>query len=436
MSGRHVRSYIRDFRGYHPDIRNFLYYSLASNIAIGVFTLLFNLYLTALGRREDYIGDYNAVSMLAMAAIALSMGFMINRWGVWRCVTGGLAFFIAASALLCVVTDRTMLLVLAAFAGAGNAFLFVPTMPFIVDLTESHQRHGVAALAFSLNSLSITVGSLVGGWLPDGLGLATGMDATSALAYRITLLFGLALASLALIPLLAMSASRKRARPGDNEPRITQASHAPAAQRRNVRRDMLVFIAIGGLMSLGAGAVFPFYNVFLTTLGASAGQIGLVFSAAGLMAAGLGLLSPYIAKRLGALRAVTLVRLAPVPFYLLLMLTPALPIAIFGHMIRTTSINMAWPIDSTYISEKLPARARAQVFSFRSGAWNLGWSLASLIAGRAIVDYGYNVSFGAYVVFMTAGMGLFYIYFSRAERSADTLKPVDRSAAEAVAAGG
>jgi MFS family permease len=74
---------------------------------------------------------------------------------------------------------------------------------------------------------------------------------------------------------------------------------------------------------------------------------------------------------------------------------------------------MAWPIDSTYISEILPARARASVFSFRSGAWNLGWSLSSLVAGYAIVRYGYNVSFAAYIIFMTLAMGLFYVYFSR-----------------------
>jgi MFS family permease len=326
---------------------------------------------------------------------------------------------LVSSVLLCVVTHPTLLLVLAAFGGASTAFLFVPTMPFIVDLTTSSQRHEVAALAFSLNSLSMTVGSLVGGWMPRLLGVLTGTESSSVSMYRFTLLFGIALAAVAVFPLLAMSEGRKRARPGDDEaPALTVVGAVTPPPSRNVRRDMAVFIAIGGLMSLGAGAVFPFYNVFLKEeLGASAGQIGLIFSAAGLMAAGLGLLSPYLARRLGSLRAVVFVRLSPVPFYLLLMLAPTLPIAIFGHMIRTTSINMAWPIDSTYISEILPAKARAQVFSFRSGAWNLGWSLASLLAGWAIVDYGYNVSFAAYVFFMTAAMSLFYVYFSRAAAS-------------------
>lgn len=408
-----MSSYIRGVLAHSRDIKLFLLYSLISNVGIGVFTLLYNLYLVQLGHAEDYIGRWNSVNTLAMAIVALAMGMLINRFGVWRTVSLGLVIFLVTSAFACVITEPTLLLVFAGLSGAGTAFLFVPTMPFIVDLTRSHERHHVAALAFSLNSLSITFGSLLGGWMPRSLSLFSGVAAQSPEAYRYTLLVGLAFAGLAIVPLLLMSAERKRAVPRDDD---QPGRGAPAvSDQRTVRRHMTVFIAVGGLMSLGAGALFPFYNVFLERQGASAGQIGLIFSAAGLMAAFVGLLSPLVAQRMGSLKAVVFVRLAPVPFYLLLMLTPNLPVAIVAHMIRTTSINMAWPIDSTYISDVLPARARASAFSFRSGAWNFGWSLSSLVAGGLIVNHGYNVAFGAYIVFMSLGMMLFYAYFVRAE---------------------
>lgn len=427
-----MSSYIRGVMAHSRDIKLFLLYSLISNVGIGVFTLLYNLYLVQLGHEEDYIGRWNSVNTLVMAIVALAMGLLINRFGVWRTVSSGLVVFLVTSAFACVITEPTLLLVFAGLSGAGTAFLFVPTMPFIVDLTHSRERHHVAALAFSLNSLSITFGSLLGGWLPRSLSLFSGISAQSPEAYRYTLLVGLAFAGFAIVPLLMMSGERKRAVPQDDE----QPAHGapPVTDRRTVRRHMAVFIAVGGLMSLGAGALFPFYNVFLERQGASAGQIGLIFSAAGLMAAFVGLMSPMVAQRLGSLKAVVLVRLAPVPFYLLLMLTPNLPVAIVAHMLRTTSINMAWPIDSTYISDVLPARARASVFSFRSGAWNLGWSISSFVAGGLIVSHGYNVAFGAYIVFMSLAMALFYAYFVRAStrssapavvESVDALSAVD-----------
>lgn len=435
-----MRRYLRDFRGYQRDIRLFLAYNLAANVGMGVFTLLYNLYLIELGLREDFIGRYNSVSTLAMAGVALSMGFLINRLGVWLCVTVGMGLFLVTSLLLCVITDPNTLLVFSAFGGAATAFLFVPTMPFIVDLTKREERHGVAALAFSLQSLSMTVGSLVGGWFPKSLTYISELEEASAETYRYTLIAGLFLAALSLIPLLMMSQQRKHARPEDSDPTpgpVAAGDNRPPA--RNVRRDLMVFVAVGGLMSLGAGAIFPFYNVFLQTIGASAGQIGLIYAFAGLLAAGIGLFSPWFAQRFGPLQAVVLIRLSPVPFYLLLVAFPVLPLAIFGQVIRTISINMAWPIDSTYASDLLPARERGKAFSFRSGAWNLGWSLASLVVGRLIVAYGYNVSFVAYVFFMTLAMVVFYIYFARAEahvaHPTATVSPLPRDEAESLAGG-
>lgn len=413
-----MSSYIRGVMAHSRDIKLFLVYSLVANIGIGVFTLLYNLYLVQLGHAEDYIGRWNSVNTLAMAVVALAMGVIINRFGVWLTVSFGLVVFLITSTFACIVTDPTMLLVFAGLSGAGTAFLFVPTMPFIVELTRSHERHHVAALTFSLTSLSMTFGSLLGGWMPRALGLFAGIAKQSPEAYRYTLLVGLAFAGFGLLPLLMMSSERKRAIPRDEE----ESTHGapPPTDRRTVRRHMTVFIAVGGLMSLGAGALFPFYNVFLERQGATTGQIGLIFSAAGLMAAFVGLASPMVARRMGSLKAVVFVRLAPVPFYMLLMLTPTLPVAIVAHMLRTTSINMAWPIDSTYISDVLPARARASVFSFRSGAWNLGWSMSSFLAGGLIVSHGYNVAFGAYIVFMSLAMMLFYAYFVRASARSTT----------------
>ncbi|HUG14894.1 MAG TPA: MFS transporter, partial [Thermomicrobiales bacterium] len=410
-NGHSVGSFFRGIQSYSRDIKLFLLYSLIANVGIGVFMLIFNLYLIQLDLAEDFIGRFNAFSTLAMGGVALSIGFLVNRFGVWLTVTVGLVLFIITSVLACVITNPPLLLLMGALSGAGTAFLFVPTMPFIVELTTPRERHSVAALAFSLNSLSMTIGSLVGGFLPRSLASLLAIDTPSAEAYRYTLIVGVGLAGLGIIPLLGMSAQQRHARPMDED--VAIAGGPAPAPPRTVRRHMAVFIAIGGLMSLGAGALFPFYNVFLQRQGASTREIGVIFSAAGLIAAGFGLTSPYLARRLGSLKAVTVVRLTPVPFYFLLLFTPALPIAVIAHIVRTTSINMAWPIDSTYISEVLPSRARAQVFSFRSGAWNFGWALSSVIAGALIVRYGYSVSFVAYIVFITASMLLYYFYFER-----------------------
>ncbi len=209
-----------------------------------------------------------------------------------------------------------------------------------------------------------------------------------------------------------MSTQRKRNKPADSAAQATQAG-LPELPPGEARRHMSVFVLVGGLMSLGAGAVFPFYNVFLASIGASPGEIGLIFAGGWTLAAIVGLAAPAIARKLGSQKAIAIVRLVPIPFYILLILQPALGVAIFVHWLRITSVSLGWPIDSTYISEVLPAKARTAVFGYRSAAWNVGFSLSSLAAGGIIVRYGYGPSFAAYAFFMTAAMGLFYLYFSR-----------------------
>ena len=76
-------------------------------------------------------------------------------------------------------------------------------------------------------------------------------------------------------------------------------------------------------MAVGAGMVFPFFNVYLTTLGADSTTVGYVYALGGLSAAAVGLSAPLISRQLGSLVGVAVVRLSIVPFYLALILTPS-----------------------------------------------------------------------------------------------------------------
>jgi MFS family permease len=407
-----VGSLIRRVRGYNRDIKLYLAYTLAANIAIGVFALVFNLYLIELGHEEDFIGLFNAIQTLAMAGTAFMLGRLIEKLGLWKVVSGGLVLYLVASLLLAVVTQSIGLMVLSALWGASTSMVFTPVMPCIVELTRQRQRQEVAALTMSLISLSTTFGSLIGGWTPLLLDVTVGLDRPSAGAFRGTMLLGIALAALALIPLLAMSSERRATRPATAR-RDDDDAPEPDAPAREIRWRMIVYVAVGGLMALGGGAVFPFYNVFLSSIGASAGVIGIIFAIAWTLAAVIGLGSPWISSKLGSQRGSVLVRLAPVPLFVMLIALPVLPVAIIAHLIRVSSITVSWSMESSYISDILPQRVRYSVFGYRSAAWNLGFSLSSFVAGGVIVRYGYGPSFAAYAVAMTAAMGLYYGYFRR-----------------------
>jgi MFS family permease len=385
------------------DIRLFLLYNLLANVGWGVFTLIFNLYLRELHLHEDDMGAFNSVQTLAMAAGAGTMGIVLERLGIWRAIVSGVSVFLAASLGLAFAERPGVIFVLSAISGLGLAYLFTTTMPFIIAWTRASQRQSISTLAFSVISLSTTLGSLLGGFLPDFL------PGNDLLTYRWTLVVGTLIAALGLFPLFLMGPARRERELPDQ----AAAEATVATTRRQSRQDTAVFVLVGGLMAVGAGMVIPFYNVYLTRLGADATTVGYVFALAGLSAAFIGLLAPAVAQRLGSLYGVAVVRLSIVPFYLLLMAVPVLPVAAIAHIVRTTSTSMGWPIDSTFIAEVLPPRARTRVFGLRSAAWNLGYSVASVIAGVLIVNVGYAITFLNLVVFSIVAMAVFVGYYAR-----------------------
>jgi MFS family permease len=399
--------YLQRQFNFSRDVRLFLLYNLLANVGWGVFALIFNLYLRELNLREDDMGAFSAAQTLAMAAGAATMGAVLERLGIWRSIVSGVTVFLAASIGLAFAEQPPLILVLSAISGIGLAYLFTATMPFIIAWTRRDERQSISALSFSVISLSTTFGALLGGFLHGAL---PGEDLQT---YRWTLVAGTAIAAIGLVPMFLMGPARRGR--GLPDPTAPKEATEPK-ERRQVRRDMAVFVLVGGLMSVGAGMVIPFYNVFLTTQGADATTVGYVFALGGLSAAVLGLFAPAISRRLGSLYGVAAVRLSIVPFYLALIVAPTLPLAAVAHIVRQTSISMSWPIDSTFIAEVLPPRARSQVFGLRSAAWNLGYSGASLVAGILIVRYGYAITFFDLVIFSVLAMVVFVGYYGRHPR--------------------
>ena len=62
------------------------------------------------------------------------------------------------------------------------------------------------------------------------------------------------------------------------------------------------------------------------------------------------------------------------------------------------------------MSVALRGRARRAIFGYRSGTWNVGYAITSLLGGIIIVRWGYNPTFTIYAITMLIAMTLFYVF--------------------------
>ncbi|RIK42076.1 MAG: hypothetical protein DCC58_11585 [Chloroflexi bacterium] len=405
-----MRGYLRRVASLERDVRLFMVYSLFSNLGMGVFALIFNLYLVGLGYNEAFIGAFNAAYTVAMGLACLGLGFLLNRYGAWICILAGTLEFIVASFLLCFLTGPLPLLVLAVLTGVGTAVIQNVQMPFIIEWTPREHTPTAAALASSLNAASIMVGSLVGGMLPRPIGRLLGEMAESVEPYRWTLVAGVFLTVVGIIPVLLMQTTRRQRHHADFHVARTQL--VSTGVRRQARRDVGALVLLGLFLALGVGAIEPFYNVLLDGMGVPASRIGLIFALSGLAATLLSLAGPALFRRFGPVVAQTTVRMCHVPFHLLLLVFPTPLVVSLAYGTRRISGSMAWPIESAHVGSLLPAPARAHAFGLRSASWNFGFAVAALASGWVIATTGsYAPAYIAVGIFCTLSVLVYVVNY-------------------------
>jgi MFS family permease len=401
------------------DVHLFMAYALLSYLGIGVFALVFNLYLVQLGYNEGFIGAFNAVYTLSMGITCLILGWLINRFGNWTCLTIGTAEFIISLIVLALVTGEPLLLVLSALNGIGSAFIMTAQMPFVIEWTPRRHTATIAALSSALNSGSVMLGSLMGGLLPGVVASVLDVQSESVSAYRWTLIIGAVVTVVSLIPNLMMGDARRESHHADF--RVSHAQLLSHRVRRQARRDVGALILLGLFLALGVGAIEPFYNVLLTDMGSSASTIGIIFAISGLGATVLSLAGPPLAHRIGLVSAQLWTRLFHVPIHLLLIVVPSPLIVSLAYAGRKISGSVSWPLESSHAGGLLPPQARAYAFGLRSASWNMGYAAAAFVSGLVISATGsYTPAYIALAVFCVLSVMVYVIAFGNRVPATDT----------------
>lgn len=392
-------------------LMTYVAYQFLSNFGLGVFSLLFNLYLRKLGLREDFIGIYSAFSTLSWAAGALIVGPLSRRIGARAILIGGVFLFAVFASLQILVTAPFALLGIAFCFGLANAGMTVPSTPYVFTLIPPERRTQAQAFVFASISLSTSAGAFLGGALPGLLGGDTIMN------FRITMAVSIVLTMGSLVPLARLRTAREQP---DAPNRSAQKPLTPG-ERRVSRRDNTAFALVGGCMALGTGALLPFYNVYLVSLGASPGAVGALFAISSLVGGVMSLGAPLIARRLPPLQAVAVLRTIAVPLALVIGLGfSGAPFGAAFYAMRMIGISLSWPIESSTIGNVIDPRNRVSLFGMRSAAWNAGMALSSWLAGSIIVHFGYAPVHLFYIVAYGGAMLLFLSYWPRRVRVAQT----------------
>src|SRR5689334_3355024 len=114
-----MNAYLQRVRSFSPDVKLILVYCLMAGIGYGVIELIFNFYLLELGYKEDFIGQWRAISTLAVAGSSFFLGQAINRFGTWLTMVAGFVLLSLSCIGMSLATTTWQLLPLAIGYGAS-----------------------------------------------------------------------------------------------------------------------------------------------------------------------------------------------------------------------------------------------------------------------------------------------------------------------------
>ncbi|MHB8645846.1 MAG: MFS transporter [Thermomicrobiales bacterium] len=417
-----------------PAIRRYTAMIFILLTAFGASDLLFNLYLTRLGYREDFIGLVNAVTQLVWAVSAATAGALAHRWTSRRVLIAGALVLGAGYAARGAVTAPWLIIVTFSVGCIGGGWVFAIGMNFIADYTTPARRLGAIALYTMASSLSTTLGSIGGGWLPSVIGHFGGARG-GATPIRLTLLLSAGIIFLSVLPLLGVgppSVELGASLPPPDRASSTPRRRTPAQQ---TRRDMAFYFVFAFVLAGGVAMVIPFYNVYLSRHGFSTGAIGVVYGCGGICGALFGLAVPVFGARVGIARGAGILRAFPGLFFFALIFVSPAWLAAAAHIGRRGCFDASYALESNFASRLFPARVRAHVFAWREATLSLGIALLSPIGGLLIVHFGYRAAFAVFAVATAIILAIFLGYFVPRERQlAAESAPLHEAAATLVEA--
>ncbi|HDS28969.1 MAG TPA: MFS transporter [Candidatus Acetothermia bacterium] len=400
--------YLHHVRHFGKNARWYLLYSALSGFSLGFVQLLFNLYILSLGYDAAQLGILVSFPPLITMAAAVPLGILGHRVGFRRMLLIGV-LLMGASLLGIALSSRFLALILfSAVRGISNTVLQVSNAPFMAENSGLQERTHLFSLQFAVRMFANFFGLLLAGVLPGLLSGAFAIDAESAMAYRLVLLMGGGLYSLAWFPLTrttAHSSTSGRTR----APHLREMLHPPGM----LLKLFLPQVVIG----FGAGALVPFLNVFFKTrFGLPDATLGLLFAVQSILMGLATLTGPALATRWGKPRAVISVQLLSVPFLGILGYVPLFPLAAVGFLCRAALMNAANPLYTAFAMERVSPHQRGAASAMMQVSWQGTRALSSLTSGYLQQHSGFTFLFPITIVLYTLASGLIYTFFIRGQQ--------------------
>src|SRR5690606_23603830 len=224
---------------------------------MGVFMVMYNLYIRELGMPETVNGKVISMTAMASAIMLVPAGFLSDRFGRKWMIVGGAVLTVTTLFYRGIAVAETPIITAAFLTGLFMAFVQVSGIPFLAENSTPTERVKLFSVNFAIITIANVVGSLAGGIIADLLETVFKLSATEAIRYA--LLLGAAIFTVGLIPLFKLQERPTAA--NEKKEHIDESSSVDDSFKRNLI-VILHFSFASLLIGFGSGLVVPYLNLY------------------------------------------------------------------------------------------------------------------------------------------------------------------------------
>lgn len=415
------RGYIGKMRLFTRNARLFMIHVVGMDVIFGTWTVMFNLYLLAVGFDIAFIGLRILLAAIARALFSIPAGLISDRIGRKVSFILGDGGGAVMSLIAISTSNEPLLLITAVIGGLFSAIHGVAEPAFMAENSEDYERVHLFSVSSGTRTAAAIIGSSLAGLVP--LLFLGADDGAKVELYRTVAYMGIGGWFASLIPAIMLRAidvaetAVAVATPAKKGIRtlFSGIKHPDRIWRLTIPEVIFV---------LGAGFALPLLNVFFKqNLNSPDVEIGATFAAGqGVLVIG-AFLAPLLVTRFGKVKSVVYTRLLAIPFVLLIAFSPdvgallgsVFTVAGLAHIARISLANMASPVRSAFAMEILDPAERGTQVGIELALMSALAGGASYIGAQLMSSGDFRTPFFLMAACMLISSGLFYQFFANQE---------------------
>jgi predicted MFS family arabinose efflux permease len=356
------------YRGLPRDAKYLIYSSILPSIAYGMFYTDISYFLTNVqGLPDTNMGLVITIMGISMFISSIPLGIVADKYGRKKMLIGGNIIASLTMVFFVLTTNLAFLAVAAILEGISEGASSVATGALLADKVEVQKRNSAFCLSGFAQSIAFGLGSFA--ILFVAVFHVFGFVDTES-----HILLYIILAVLSLLSTLIMLRISESANTSKSKTSIKQFF---PQKSKNV---LAKYVLASALIAFGAGMVVPLMTRWLNLqYGISDSISGPILGVSSMFIGLATLIAPYLANRMGLVKAVVVTQGVSTLFMFLTPLSPDYFSASFVYTVRAFLMNMSSPLQQSMIMGLVFEDERGAASGVSAALWRLPNALSSYV---------------------------------------------------------